>query len=66
MALLDHVKYDNGNDTDKRAIAVDVALQLILAKAGSSPDKTETLKRELGNLSEYADQIQDALKVKAE
>lgn len=64
MALLDHVKYGNGNDTDKRALVVDVALQLILAKAGNSPDKTNTLIGEMGNLSTYADQIQEALKVK--
>lgn len=46
-----------------REAAVAAALVLIHAKVGNSPDKTETLKRELDNLSDYADKIQEALTV---
>lgn len=47
---------------DQRAFAVAAAIDLIAAKAGS-PEGVN-LKFELGNLSEYADKIQEALKVK--
>ncbi|MBC3375785.1 hypothetical protein HU762_17685 [Pseudomonas sp. SWRI92] len=47
---------------EKRAYAVAAALEVIAAKA-SSADATN-LDREIGKLSEYADRIQEALKVK--
>jgi len=49
---------------DKRAFAVAVALELINSKVGNTPDKTVALKEEMDRLSVYADQIQEALKVK--
>ncbi|MEB2514803.1 hypothetical protein SOP85_05055 [Pseudomonas sp. YuFO20] len=48
--------------SEKRALAVAAALEVIAAKA-SGADAT-TLKVEFVNLSTYADQIQAALKVK--
>lgn len=47
---------------EKRAYAVAAALEVIAAKA-SGADATN-LDREIGKLSEYADRIQEALKVK--
>ena len=49
-----------------REAAVGAALVLIQSKVGNAPDKTEALKEEMERLSLYADQIQAALKVKAE
>ncbi|WP_248731793.1 hypothetical protein [Pseudomonas sp. MWU13-2517] len=50
------------NAEDRRAFAVGIALELISAKlsAGASTD----LEGELSRLSGYADEIQEALKVK--
>ena len=50
------------NASEKRAHAVAAALEVIAAKA-SGADSTN-LDREMGKLSEYADRIQEALKVK--
>lgn len=65
---LKNLRKDNGlgvgSPESQREAAVTAALTLILAKAGNSPDKTTTISSELENLSKYADQIQDALKVK--
>lgn len=60
MALLDHLKYENGSKTEKRAIVVNAALELILSK--SAGPEAASLSRELDNLSGYADKIQAALK----
>lgn len=46
----------------RRANAVAVALEVIIAKAASS--EGTSIHRELENLSGYADKIQEALKVK--
>lgn len=48
---------------EAREAAVAAALVLIHAKVANSPDKTEILKRELDCLSDYADRIQEALRV---
>ncbi|MEB0226269.1 hypothetical protein [Pseudomonas sp. 10S4] len=53
-----------GTPLNTREAAVGAALVLINSKAANSPDKTETLKEEMERLSVYADQIQEALKVK--
>lgn len=44
-----------------RPTAVAAALELIAAKVSNSPSDTLQLQREMGNLSQYADQIQEAL-----
>lgn len=62
--LLRDTNVAEGKPSARREAAVAAALTLINSKAANSPDKTETLKRELDNLSEYADKIQEALKVK--
>lgn len=49
---------------DRRAMAVAAALSLIHAKASSTPADCNILTDEMNNLSNYADQIQEALKVK--
>ncbi|MCV4285083.1 hypothetical protein [Pseudomonas capsici] len=59
------VKYASDDDLDsdvRRAYAVAAALEVISSKA-SGADST-SLKIEFSNLSTYADQIQEALKVK--
>ncbi len=56
--------FGSGTPESQREAAVAAALTLIHAKVGNSPDKTETLNRELANLSSYADTIQAALIVK--
>ena len=61
MAIFDPVKYNNGDPSDKRGIAVSAALELILTKASSGDT---SLARELDHLSAYADKIQEALKQK--
>jgi len=55
----------NGNPapTESREAAVAAALNLIEAKVTNSSGGTQ-LQWELNNLSAYADQIQEALKVK--
>ncbi len=52
-----------GSKTD-RPTAVAAALELIVAKVSNSPDHHGQLEQEMNNLSTYADQIQEALKVK--
>lgn len=47
----------------QRAIAVSAALELIQTRLSAS-SASSTLRNELENLSAYADQIQEALKVK--
>ncbi|ONH50976.1 hypothetical protein SAMN04490182_2070 [Pseudomonas cedrina] len=49
---------------DKRAIAVSAALALIHAKAANTPANCDIIKDEMARLGAYADQIQEALKVK--
>ncbi|WP_122846307.1 hypothetical protein [Pseudomonas viridiflava] len=49
---------------DRRAMAVAAALSLIHAKASSTPADCNILTDEMNNLSQYADQIQEALKAK--
>jgi len=49
-------------ELDQRARAVSAALTIIEAKAAGGSDIT--LKAEFNHLSEYADKIQEALKVK--
>ncbi|MCX2891632.1 hypothetical protein OO258_25735 [Pseudomonas sp. DCB_BI] len=55
-------RYSALPDEQKRALAVAAALEVICAKA-SGADATK-LSVEFGSLSAYADQIQDALKLK--
>lgn len=50
------------NEEDQRARAVAAAIGLIEAKMSGSDGSS--LKAEMNNLSSYADQIQNALKVK--
>jgi hypothetical protein len=64
MALLDHVKYSNGNDSDQRALAVNAALELIAVRVGATSPNGNHLDVELNRLSQYADKIQEALKTK--
>lgn len=47
-----------------RESAVSAALVLIHAKVGNTPERAAILKEEMANLSDYADKIQEALKVK--
>lgn len=63
MALLDYVKYENGSPSDKRALAVNAALELISVRIGATSPNGNHLDQELGKLSSYADKIQEALKV---
>ncbi|MBB1617028.1 hypothetical protein A9978_31725 [Pseudomonas sp. UMC65] len=63
MALLDYVKYDNGSETDKRALAVNAALELIAVRITNNTTGG-ILESELSRLSGYADTIQSALKTK--
>lgn len=52
-----------GHDAaDQRAYAVAAALEVIAVKAGQSGAHMTHLDKEMGRLSEYADQIQAALK----
>ncbi len=55
-----------GSPLITREAAVAAALELINSKGSNAPDRAEILKEELERLSLYADQIQAALKVKAE
>lgn len=48
---------------EKRAIAVAAALAIIHAKASNTPADCNVVTDEMNNLSQYADQIQEALKV---
>jgi len=51
-------------DEDKRAYAVAAALEVIGLKASQSGTHLTLLEKEFERLSSYADQIQEALKVK--
>lgn len=53
--------YGHGKE-DRRAYAVAAALEVIAVKAGQSGAHMTHLDREMGRLSEYADQIEEALK----
>jgi len=59
-----HSGMSEGSVESKREAAVAAALALIQAKATNSPTNGGLLENELKNLSRYADQIQEALKVK--
>ncbi|GAB5339668.1 hypothetical protein [Pseudomonas fluorescens] len=50
-------------DEQKRAVAVAAALEVITSTVNASEDRA-LLGIEMNNLSKYADQIQEALKVK--
>jgi hypothetical protein len=53
-----------GSPEVTREAAVAAALVLINSKVGNSPERGGILQEEMGRLSTYADQIQEALKVK--
>ena len=53
-----------GSAASQREAAVVAALTLINTKAGNSPERGGILHEEMGRLSAYADQIQEALKLK--
>lgn len=59
------VSVGEGRDAERREAAVTAALTLIQSKVLNSGGATQ-LQWELSNLSTYADQIQEALKVNAE
>ncbi|AXP04272.1 hypothetical protein DZG01_15245 [Pseudomonas fluorescens] len=59
-----HSGMSEGTVESKREAAVAAALTLIQAKVSNSPTNGMALEGELNNLSRYADQIQEALKVK--
>ncbi|MBP5113789.1 hypothetical protein [Pseudomonas protegens] len=48
----------------QRALAVSAALAVIHAKAANTPADCNIIKDEMSNLGEYADLIQEAMKVK--
>ena len=54
--------YSN-NTEEKRAIAVAAALAIIEAKVANAPTYGGIVADEMANLKQYADQIEDALKV---
>ncbi|MND99153.1 hypothetical protein D3C76_822990 [compost metagenome] len=62
MAILDYLKYADGDAKDKRALAVNAALELISVRIGATSPNGNHLDQELGKLSAYADLIQQALK----
>lgn len=62
ISVIGNVAYDRLQESTKRNIAVGAALELILGRVSSSA--SVHLSEELQNLSRYADQIQDALKLK--
>jgi hypothetical protein len=64
MAILDYVKYDNGSQENRRALAVNAALELIAVRIGATSPNGNHLDIELGKLSGYADTIQKALEIK--
>ncbi len=63
--LLKDTDISQGSPTARREAAVTAALTLIQSKVLNSSGGNQ-LQWELGNLSAYADQIQEALKVNAE
>lgn len=56
--------YEGATPARKRSIAVAAALELIAARVTSAPANGTQLDQEISRLSTYADQIQEALKVK--
>ena len=62
--LLRDTAASDGKPTARREAAVAAALTLINSKAGNSPERAAILHEEMSRLSAYADQIQEALKVK--
>lgn len=60
MAVLDYVKYANGDAADKRVQAVNAGLELIQSRISTLPTGT-SVEVELGKLSRYADLIQAAI-----
>ncbi|WP_246355555.1 hypothetical protein [Pseudomonas reactans] len=63
---IDMTRYNNrtASNEDKRAFAVSAALTLIQAKVSNAPTNGTILESEMSSLSSYADQIEEALKVK--
>lgn len=59
-----HSGVNEGSVESRREAAVAAALVLIQARVTSTPLNGGVLEGEMNNLSKYADQIQDALKVK--
>lgn len=62
--LLRDTAASDGKPSVRREAAVAAALTLIHSKVGNSPERGAILHEEMGRLSAYADQIQEALKVK--
>jgi hypothetical protein len=59
-----HSGMSDGTSEAKREAAVTAALTLIQSKVANSPSNGAALEAEMSSLSRYADQIQEALKVK--
>ncbi|PRB51185.1 hypothetical protein CQ009_12945 [Pseudomonas sp. MYb2] len=59
-----HSGMSEGSAEAKREAAVAAALTLIQSKVSNSPTNGAALDYEMSSLSKYADQIQEALKVK--
>ena len=59
-----HTGVRDGSPSAQRDAAVSSALTLINSKVANTPEHTTILKEEMANLSNYADLIQEALKVK--
>lgn len=62
--LLRDTGFGPGSVEAQREAAVNAALTLINSKVGNSPERGGILHEEMGRLSAYADQIQEALKAK--
>lgn len=63
--LLRNNGISEGSPTTRREAAVSAALTLINSKVGNTPERSSMLKEEMANLSDYADKIQEALKINA-
>ncbi|AHG41121.1 hypothetical protein N018_13240 [Pseudomonas syringae CC1557] len=61
MPIIPYSNYGNGDDEDKRIMAVNAALELIHARVSTS-SVGGLLEGEMSRLSDYADQIQAAIK----
>lgn len=59
-----HTGMSDGSPDSQREAAVSAALTLINSKVANTPERSSMLKEEMANLSDYADLIQAALKVK--
>ncbi|XSS65393.1 hypothetical protein ACP9OK_10645 [Pseudomonas sp. B11] len=57
-------EYQNDNPALRRVYAVGAVLEILSQKASQSGANLTNLSQEFKNLSEYADQIEAALKVK--